>query len=241
MDKEENMETAQIEKESKTRIDWNMWDALISVALVAFIIAVPLGGIEYSNGRFNTRSNAHSIVLDVCIIGPTVVILAIAFVIVSAVQLLCNLKRSARKRYTNRKRAIRIAQIAIQIVFVTSFIISVFAPVEIPLWQPGYKPFTYGFRERIRSEVDIEEIRDWLKTLSEEDCAGEHIVLSTDSSPSERRWSDSLEWPKSLTVFRPHYARLDRDENGNPKVGLTWGRPFGHWGVAIGMEDMEIP
>ena len=55
MDKEENMETAQIDKEGKTRIDWNKWDALISVALVALIIIAPLGGIEYLNGRFNTH------------------------------------------------------------------------------------------------------------------------------------------------------------------------------------------
>jgi len=31
------------------------------------------------------------------------------------------------------------------------------------------------------------------------------------------------------------------DKNGKPKVRLTWGGPPGHWGVEIGMEDMEIP
>lgn len=232
MDEKENIETAHIEKENNTSVDWNEWDMLISAALVAFIIIVPLGGLEYLNGRFNT----HSIFLDACIILPTAGISIVVFVIASTVQLLLNLKR-----YTKRKRLIRIVQIGIPIVFIASFIISVFTPVEINLWQPGYKPFTYGFRDRIRSEADIEEIRDWLRTLSKEDCTGEYIPLSTGSSPSERHWPDSHEWPKSLKVSCPGYVILDLDENHNPKVRLTWGGPFGHWGVEIGMEDMEIP
>ncbi|TKJ35930.1 MAG: hypothetical protein CEE38_13030 [Planctomycetes bacterium B3_Pla] len=234
MDEKENIETAQIEKESNTRIDLNMWDALIS-ALVAFIIIAPLGWIEYLNGRFNIHSIFLTF-LDACIVVPAVGILIIVFVIASTVQLLCNWKT-----YTKRKRLIRISQIGIPIVFVASFIISVFTPVEIHLWQPGYKPFTYGFRNRIRSEADIEDIRAWLKTLSKEECTGEYTALSYGSNLYERRWPDSLEWPESLKVFRPGYVNLDLDENHNPKVRLTWGGPFGHWGVEIGMEDMKIP
>jgi len=235
MGEEANMETAQIEKESKTRIDLNMWDAFISAALAAFIIIAPLGGIEYFNGRFNTNPSFLTF-FDACIVVPTGGILIIVFVIVSTVQLLCNLKR-----YTNRKRLIKIAQIGIPIAFIASFFISVCTPVAIPLWQPGYKPFTYGFRERIRSQSDIEDIRGWLKTLSREDCTGEYIGLSAGSSLSERRWPDSLEWPKSLKLSCPRYVTLDLDENGNPKVRLTWGGPFGHWGAEIGIEEMDIP
>jgi hypothetical protein len=37
------------------------------------------------------------------------------------------------------------------------------------------------------------------------------------------------------------YVNLDLDENSNPKVRLTWGGPFAHWGVEIGMQNMKIP
>ena len=220
MDKKENIETAQV-KEIKTGLDWNKWDAVISVALVAFIIIVPLGGIEYLNGRFNTT---YSIFFDACFINLTVGIFIYVFFIVSMVQLLCNWKR-----YTRRKRLIKTLQIGIPIIFIASLIMSIFTPIETHLWQPGYKPFTHGFKERIRSEADIEDIRDWLRTLSKEDYTGENFI-----APQSK-------FPESFKVLKPRYVNLDMDKNGNPKVRLTWGGGFGHWGVEIGMEDMEIP
>lgn len=241
MDEQETIETARIENESKTPIDWNMWDVITSVALLAFIVTVPLGGLEYLDGRFNIHWSAHSFFRDSCIIGLIVLVSTVAFFIISAVRLVCSLIRHTKKRYTNRKRAIRIAQIAIHTVFATSFVVSVFTPVDVPLWQPGYKPFIYGFRERIRSEVDIEDVRDWLKTRSKENCDGKQIAISPDPSHLEKYWPESPEWPDSFKVCCPRFAYLDLDENGNPKVELRWGGFLGHWGVEIGMEDMEIP
>ena len=231
MDKKENIETAQI-KEKKDSLDWNKWDAVIFIAIVAFIVIVPLRGIEYLDGRFYT----YSIFFYACFIDLTVGIFIIVSVIVSIVQLLCNWKR-----YTRRKRLIKILQIGIPFVFIASFAISLFTPIETHLWQPGYKPFTYGFRERIRSEADIEDIRNWLRTLSKEDCTGKTIDLFSDSDSFKSYWPDSIKWPKSLKVFNPRYVNLDLDENANPKVRLEWGSALGHWGVEIGMEDMEIP
>lgn len=34
---------------------------------------------------------------------------------------------------------------------------------------------------------------------------------------------------------------MSADENGSPRVRLAWGSGFGHWGIVIGMDDMEIP
>lgn len=231
MDKKENIETAQ-SKERKTSLDWNAWDAIIFAAIVVFIIFVPLGGIEYLDARFGTYSDFFY----GCFIYLTLGSLIIVFLIVGAVQLLCNWKR-----YTKSKKLIKIFQVGIPFVFVASFAISVLTPIRINLWQPGYKPFTYGFRARMRSKVDIEAIRDWLRTLSKEDCTGETVRLLSDSHSFKSKWPDSIEWPKSLKVFDPGYVELDLDENGNHKVRLTWGGPPGHWGIEIGMEDMEVP
>lgn len=231
MDTKENIEAAGTE-ERRSRIDWNKWDSIFSLFIVAFIIIVPLGGIEYLNGRFNT----DLFIFEVCFIYLTMMILIVVFVILSAVHLLCNWRR-----YTRGKRLIKILQIGIPFVFIASGAISILTPIETYLCQPGYKSFTYGFRERIRIEADIEDIRDWFRTLSIEDCTGKAIDLFSDSDSLKGDWPDSIEWPKSLKVFDARYVNLDLDENGKPKIKLTWGSAFGHWGFEIGMVDMEIP
>ncbi len=219
MNTKENIETAQTD-ERKPPLDWKKWDAIISAAIVAFIIFVPLGGIEYLDARFCT----YSVFFYGCFIYLTLGFFIIVFVIVGAIQLLCNWRR-----YTRRKKLIKSLQIGIPFVFVASLIMSIFTPIETHLWQPGYKPFTHGFRDRIRSRADIPAIRAWLRTLSKEDYTGENFI-----APQSK-------FPESFKVLKPRYVNLDMDKNGNPKVRLTWGGGFGHWGIEIGMEDMEIP
>jgi len=235
MDKKENIETAQ-EKERKPRIDWNKWDAIFFVILTPFmifamlVILVPTGGISYLSGRFDLALDFLVVwIFAIWMTSPLMIVITIFpfvvigfFAIIGAVRLISNWNR-----YANKKRLIRITQIGISILVITI----PFLPLVVftKLYSPGYKPFTYGFRERMRSKADIEDIRDWLRTLRKEDCAGSVIRI-----PFEK-------WPKSLKIFHPHHVNLDLDENGNPKIRLTWGSGFGHWGFEIGMEDMEIP
>jgi hypothetical protein len=213
--------------------DWDLLDLFFSVGLTLAIISVPFGGIEYLNGRFDT---SYLFFLDACFVFPVMMLFVIVFSFLGVVQLIC-----FWKKYTKRKKIIKILQTGVSIVFITSFIISFFTPLKPYLWQPGYKPFTYGFRERIRSEADIEDIRSWLKTLSKEDCNGKTIDLFSNHNFRKSNWPDSINWHKSLTLFNPHYVNLDLNENKNQKVRLTWGGPFGHWGFEIGMENMIIP
>jgi len=235
MDKKENIETAQ-SQERKSPLDWNEWDMVFFVIIIPFImlatliILAPTGGISYLSGRFNVPLDFFVVfVLAVWMTSPLMIIIIIFlfvvigfFAIIGAVRLISNWNR-----YTNRKRLIRIIQIVISIVVITVPSLSFLIPIE--LYSPGYKPFTYGFRERMRGKTDIEDIRDWLKTLSKEDCIG-----NTGRLPYSKL-------SKSLKVLNPKYVFFSTDENGNPKVRLAWGSGFGHWGVEIGMEDMEIP
>jgi len=244
MDTKENIET----EERKTSINWNKWDAIFFailtpfVILAVFVILIPTGGLSYLTGLFNFPFDFIFVGLVVVDdIGPVMenflfpfVVIGCSFVIIGSVRAFINWKR-----YTRKKRIVRITQLGIPILLITLYFLALFIPIE--LYSPRFKPFTYGFRDRIRIIADIEDIRDWLGTLNKKDCTGRYILLSSSSIPFMRNWSDSRRWPKSLKLFNPGSVILDLDENGNPKVRLEWGAALGHWGFEIGMEDMEIP
>lgn len=232
MDKKEKIEKAET-GEKKPKIDWNKWDLIFSVTIIVFIIFIPLGGIIYLGGRFSSYPVSF---FYACIMYFSGIILLFVFFIAVAIQILCNWKI-----YTSRKKIIKTIQFGILITFFTSFVIPTFTHIETYLWQPGYKLTTYGYRDRLRKEVDIEAVREWLRTLRKEDCTGERIDLVSGSDYSKRYWPDSIEWPKSLKVLNPRFVSLNLDENWKPKIRLTWVEFMAFVGVEIGMEDMEIP
>lgn len=130
---------------------------------------------------------------------------------------------------SNSTTIIHVAEIIIPVVFVALFIIPFFIPNESRLWSPD-RSFNRGFRDRIRSKADIPAIRHWMKTLNKEDYIEHSMDLYRD------------EWPESLKVLNDgRNAIIWADKNGNPQVQLTWGAAIFHWGVIIGMNNMEIP
>ena len=86
----------------------------------------------------------------------------------------------------------------------------------------------YGFRDRIRSETDIEAIRDWLRTLGKKDL--EYY--------SQHSHYDEL--PESIKAIGTHSVNFTTDKNGKPMVFFAFGGGLDHWGVEIGMEDIAI-
>ncbi len=240
MNKKDNIEIAH-NKERKPSLEWNRWDVVVFAILAPFVILAIFvildltGGISYLSGRFDVPFDFLVVcVLATLITSPLMIVITIFpfvvigfFAVIGTVRLLISWKR-----YTRKKKLIRTAQIGVSIfsiTLLTLFVLSLFTTITPYLGVPGYKPFTYGFRDRIRSRADVEDIRDWLKTVSKEDCIGDFGRLPY-SKLSE-----------SLKALNPKYAVFCTGENGNPKVRLTWGSGFGHWGVEIGMEDMEIP
>jgi hypothetical protein len=216
-------------------IDWNIWDAILLAFIVVYVILVPIGGFHYFCGWYNP----YLLFYIACFVFPimtTISILLLLYTVIWTFRLLINWTK-----YTRKKKFIRIIHVCIPLVFIGSFLISIFTHIDIPLCQFGYKSFTYGFRERIKSKADIEDIQNWVGTLQDEDCTGETIDLFRDADPLKSQWPDSIEWPKSLKVFNPRFVNLDFDKNRNPKVRLTWCGIFVDWGVVIGMENMEIP
>jgi hypothetical protein len=219
MDKKENIETAQ-SKERKSSRDWKESNLIFLVLPIIFIILFPLGGVFYLCGRFSPYAIALA---HVCMLYPVIGVFIIYCFFAGIVRLLGGWRKHTRKR-----KLVIATKIAIPLVFIVLFLASCFTSIEGMIFVD--KPFMSGFGERIRCKADIEAIRDWLKTLSKEDYTDHAIRLPVDK------------WSKSLKVLNPDRVYLSTDENDNPKVRLMWGSGFlGHWGVEIGMEDMEIP
>ncbi|MCJ7508139.1 MAG: hypothetical protein MUO85_05335, partial [candidate division Zixibacteria bacterium] len=141
--------------------------------------------------------------------------------------------RGSREQ-TAKSRLENAAEIGIPLVFIVSLLVSFFISVKgMTIFD---KPFMYGLQTRMKSKADVEAIRDWLKSLGDEDYdRSDHSYNDFSRSRAE--------WPEPLRALKPGKVFLSADENGNAKVRLMWGSsPIeGHWGVEIGVENMEIP
>ncbi|MGD8501624.1 MAG: hypothetical protein PVJ86_13310 [Phycisphaerales bacterium] len=229
MDTQDRKEMPQSER-GRLGLDWNGWDVVFFVLPIMFTIFGRTAGYEYLRSNYSSLSSSFMTLM----VYPAIGVFIIYCFFANVVRLLVSWTKHSR-----RKRILLAAEISTLIVIIVLFLASCFMPIDSHLWVPGYKPFTYHFGQEIRSKADIQAIRDWLRTLSKEDCTGETIRLGYASGSSRSQWPDSREWPESLQELHPNYVNLDLDEKGNPKIRLSWGRA--HWGVEIGMEDMEIP
>jgi hypothetical protein len=121
------------------------------------------------------------------------------------------------RKHTRKRRLLMVAEVGIPIVFVALL--------------PFGKGFIYGYRDRIRSKADIPAIRAWLRTFDR----GDYDEFGKRVPPKK--------WPEALRKLKPGggAVTLVADQNGNPQIRIVEGGAVLHWGLTIGMEDMEIP
>jgi hypothetical protein len=122
-------------------------------------------------------------------------------------------------KHNRKRKLLMVAEVAIPILFVVVWVL------------PFGKGFLYGFRDRIRSKADIPAIRAWLRTFdrSDYDEFGARVPRA--------KWHESLRKLK-LTGGA---VTVRADQKGKPQVEIIEGAAIFHWGLTIGMEDMEIP
>lgn len=232
MNQKDSSESSQTQ-ETKFRLDWNKKDVVFFSILAPFaflaalLILAPTGAVDYLSGRLNVPLNDIVFLMlffpgTMLIFSFLLIIPGLPWTIILAVR-----SRSDWRKYTRRKILIRSTQIMISVFVMTVFVLAGFESIEP--YSPTYKPFTSGFADRMRSKADVGAIRDWLKTLTKEEFTGE--TANRSFGP----------YPKAVAALKPRYVNLDLDDNGNPKVRITWGGGFGHWGIEIGMPDMMIP
>jgi hypothetical protein len=105
-----------------------------------------------------------------------------------------------------------------------------------PFVEPGYKPFTQGFYDRMQTHLQVEPIRGWMATLEDDVYDGQLYGYEFDSYP--------FELPEEITALSSEisYIKLYNDEALRRCLHLEWGGPLvGRWGVVIGPKDMPIP
>ncbi len=102
------------------------------------------------------------------------------------------------------------------------------------LLGPGYRPFTWGFRDYARANVDVASIQGWLVSVDPNACTGRWL--------SEDEWQAAREdWPATITRLCPRYIALDRDAEGRPMIRAGRVAFDAMWGVAVGHPEMVVP
>lgn len=221
MDTKENIQAAET-GDRRPRSNWKESKLIFLVLPIILTILIPLWVPDYLCGRFSP----YEITLAyITMLYPVIGCFIIFCFFTSIVRLF-----RGWKKYSGKKKSLIVAEIAIPLLFIVLFIIPFFIPDDSDMRWFAYKPFTYGFRDRIRSKADIEAIRDWIGTLGEEYFKINHFT---------RIPSDA--WPKSLRVLKPRRVNPFVEENGNRKIKISWGGFIGIWGVDIGMRNMKIP
>jgi len=189
-------------------------------------VLFPLGLLPYLCGRFIPYTGT---LLHICMLYPLMFI----FIIYCLRRGFLRRFRSSREQ-TAKSQLTSVAEISIPLMFIISFVVSIFTSVKgLTIID---KPFMYGLQKRMKNKTDVEAIRDWLESLDDEDYD------SIDNSYNDLSRTRA-EWPEPLKVLKPGRVFLSADKNGNAKTRLMWGSsPIeGHWGVEIGAENMEIP
>jgi hypothetical protein len=204
--------------ENKPHGNWNGWDVFFIVAPLICIVLVPLGGLGYIRGRFYFSVSFYR--------DSFYIYIAIGYFIIFSVIYGFIRFFVYWKKHTLKKRFIIGIEIGMPILFVLLFIVPLFMPFET-FFSPSCKPFMYGFGDEIESRADISAIRDWLKTLDEEDLT------------YYNQYSHYNELPESVRAIGGIIV-FSTDRNGNPILHCSFGGGFDHWGVEIGAEDMSI-
>jgi hypothetical protein len=186
----------------------------------------PLGLVGYRCGLHNDDGIIFGMVVLLAVLSvPEVLCLAVLVLRMSATW----------PKHISRKGRLWLTR-SLVAVGVTSCLVLPF----IPIGPPGYKTYMAGFRRYAQREVDLPAIRSWLSSLDPNDLQRIDADLHGKGGSESYGWRAGA-WPPMITRLNPGYVALGKTTDGGPKIRLTWGGPFGHWGVEIGPEDMGIP
>ena len=134
------------------------------------------------------------------------------------------------------------------LLFISLFTIVAFL---LPL-RPSRPYFTEGFRDRMKHEVNVPEVQEWLKTL-EKPMASRRYIIDPCGPPDDLesygsetifiKSLDATEWPKTIRDLNPNpkIIYVQPYKNQEATIRLEWGWVASDWGIVVGSSDMEVP
>jgi len=198
---------------------------------VILTVLFPVGGMYYLCGRFSLIGLNFA---TICMIYPVVIV----FMFWCFFKGIVKLSGSGQEGMGN-ERLLLIAETGFPLVFVGLLLAPFVFGEKLGMSRLGMGLVGVGLRHRVESEVDIAATRVWLESLDDE--LGEYTEDGVVYVISSKYFSRS-DLPESLRGLKGAMAVLSADENGSARVRLEWGgTPSGHWGIVIGMKDMETP
>jgi hypothetical protein len=120
-------------------------------------------------------------------------------------------------------------------------IIAIVTYLVFPLTRfgpPRYKTFTKAWKRYVLTNVDLESMRAWLKTLDPNHCTGDYAYDLASGATIEDWWPEAGPWAKTITPLDPHGAGLALDSSGHPAIVIWWSS--GDWGLVVGPKTMQI-
>jgi len=214
-DMQKNTEPARTE-DRKSRGKWRDSHIVMLVLPLLCVILIPLGGLLYLSGRLSFHP-----LLTIWFLYPAFGAFMIYCFGAGVWRLF-----SGWKRHSYRIKVLITMEIAIPVIFVLLFVLPFYGLFKLSFWPAS--PHICGFRDRIKSKVDIPSIREWFETLDED-----YYLPNSNVLPREK-------WPKSLKALKSPRIIVASDKNGNPQVMIIDGAGFEHWGATIGFQDLVI-
>jgi len=103
-------------------------------------------------------------------------------------------------------------------------------------FNPGYITTTEDFRQKLSKSLDVIQVRDWLKDLSDAE------IQQIDNKRFQAL-EFPLKLPNSVNNLKREmsYITIIKDDRYGVCMRLSWGGPIARWGVVVGPQDMPIP
>jgi len=111
------------------------------------------------------------------------------------------------------------------------FLIAVILTAHFFLREAGAVKFLRGNEQWVHKNVDVAAIRQWVMSL-DPDFSGQRYY-EIDTFPERL--------PEVISKLDPQYLYFSDFEKEGRVIEFEWGNPFGHWGLRIGLADMQTP
>jgi hypothetical protein len=200
---------------------WYVLDILLIMVVIFWgSLLDPFGLVNYISGLYNNYTLFFSGFTYALLIVPAslcILVLIIRMIV-------------SWPKYISNRRKLRLIQIIILLCLFMYLILPF-----LPIMPTPKRIYIAGFEGYVKNNTDIEEIRNWLNSLNQED-------FTEYKSKKNVKWREKINWPGAILELHPRVAELSWDKNYKTQIELSWGSGVvGPWGFVVRSENIPIP